>query len=234
MAQLVFKPDPPVTLPVQGSDARFPVSRVFCLGRNYFWSGADRSLKARPLYFMKPASSVIEAVGLVPYPALSNEFCHEVELVVALGMGGRAIPEAQALDCVWAYGVGLDLTRRDIQMAAKAAGQPWEAAKAFDGAAPIGALVPVETGGHYAAGAIWLAVNGRVRQRADLADQIWSVPQIISQISEYIELRPGDLIMTGTPQGVDTLEAGDELTAGIEGVGTIQLTVGARATTVSD
>lgn len=234
MAQLVFASDPQVTLPIHGTDARFPVQRVFCLGRNYFWEGADRSARCWPLYFMKPSSAVVEAAGSIPYPPMTDEFCHEVELVVALGKGGRTIPRELALECVWGYAVGLDLTRRDMQQVAKAAGQPWEAAKAFDAAAPVGPLVAVETGGHHAKGGIWLSVNGKERQRSDLAEQMWSVPEIISQLSEYIELRAGDLIMTGTPQGVDTLEPGDDLAAGIDGLGSIRVHIGARATPFSD
>jgi fumarylpyruvate hydrolase len=215
------------TLPVKGSDQRFPVGRVFCLGRNYHW-GPPNAIRERPLYFMKPASAVIDAVGQIDFPPMTDEFCHEIELVVAIGIGGARIAPERALEHVWGYAVGLDLTRRDLQKAAKAVGQPWEAAKAFDGAAPMTPIVPVDPFGHAEQGAIWLSVNGVERQRSDIGQQIWSVAEVVAQLSQYITLSPGDLIMTGTPIGVDALQPGDLIIAGVEAIGEIEVRVGPR------
>lgn len=228
MAGLAFEATPAITLPVRDSDLRFPVARIFCLGRNYSWDEVAGASREKPLYFMKPASAVIDATGEIPYPPLTAEFCHEIELVVAIGKGGSNIVPAHALEHVWGYAAGLDLTRRDLQMAAKAVGQPWEAAKAFDGAAPITALMPAQRIGHPEAGAIWLSVNGQERQRSDLARQIWPVADVISQLSAYITLQPGDLIMTGTPTGVAALQPGDVVNAAIDGIGSLEMRVGPR------
>lgn len=215
-------------LPVVGSSERFLVNRVLCLGRNYPWPGdLPGAPRQAPLYFMKPASSVILAEGELPYPVGTSEFCPEIELVVALNRGGRNIPVSQARDHVWGYGAGLDLTRRDLQKAAKATGQSWEAAKAFDGAAPVTALAPASLIGHPESGALWLRVNGQERQRSDLARQLWSVPEVISLLSGYLSLRPGDLIMTGTPAGVQPLCVGDRLQAAIEGVASLEVSISA-------
>lgn len=214
------------TLPINGSDQLFPVNRVFCVGRNYYWDDSSEVVREPPLYFMKPASSVIEARGEIEFPPRTDEFCHEIELVVAIGKGGLNIPVSQATQHVWGYAAGLDLTRRDLQMAVKAAGQPWEAAKAFDASAPISPIVPVSQCGHPSSGAIWLSVNGVQRQRSDLARQIWSVSEIISQISSYITLKPGDLIMTGTPPGVAALQPGDRIHAAIDGISALEVRVG--------
>lgn len=227
MSDFVFNPVPQPSLPVVGSDQRFPVSRVFCVGRNYPWSdGQGRSV---PLFFMKPASAVIEARSEIAYPPQTEEFCHEIELVVAIGSGGAHIAESQALEHVWGYAAGLDLTRRDQQRAAKQAGMPWEGAKAFDGSAPITAIQPVSRQGHAQQGAVWLTVNDTERQRSRLESQLWSVAEIISHLSRSITLLPGDLIMTGTPEGVAALQPGDRISAGVEGVGQINVRVGQRA-----
>jgi fumarylpyruvate hydrolase len=228
MNNYVFTPAMPTTLPVDGSSARFPVGRVFCLGRNYLWGDATGQAREAPVFFMKPASSVIDALGEIAYPPATHEFCHEIELVVAIGTGGADIAEHNALEHVWGYAAGLDLTRRDLQKTAKSAGMPWDAAKAFDGSAPVTAIKPVSQIGHPGEGAVWLAVNGVERQRSSLEGQIWSVSEVISQLSRSITLRPGDLIMTGTPPGVDTLEPGDVINAGIDGVGDIEVRVGQR------
>ncbi|WP_338545101.1 fumarylacetoacetate hydrolase family protein [Pseudomonas benzopyrenica] len=219
-------PPPPASIAIAGHGERFTVGRVFCLGRNYGSGETPAARGATPLYFMKPASAVMDARGEVPFPPATTEFCHEVELVVALGRGGFRIPVVTALEHVWGYAVGLDMTRRDLQARAKAEGQSWEAAKGFDGAAPIGPLVPVAQCGHPAQGAIWLAVNGEERQRADLGELLWSVAEAISLLSGYLPLRPGDLLMTGTPPGVAPLAAGDVITAGIAGLGRLDLVVG--------
>jgi len=226
MNPYVFEPGVRPSAAVEGSHARFPLARVFCLGRNYPWSDSDSTPRSEPLFFMKPASSVIEAGDALAFPPLTEAFCHEIELVVAMGKEGAHLTVDSALDHVWGYAAGLDLTRRDLQLVAKAAGQPWECAKAFDGSAPITPIVPVSVCGHPQAGAIWLKVNGVERQRSDLQRQTWSVAEVISLISRYVTLQAGDLIMTGTPAGVDTLAPGDLIDAGIDGIGRIAVRVG--------
>ncbi|WP_435037078.1 fumarylacetoacetate hydrolase family protein [Pseudomonas neuropathica] len=228
MTEYVFTPDLPVTLPVVGSEQRFPVGRVFCVGRNYPWPDAVGQSRQPPVFFMKPASTVVDAVGEVAFPSLTEDFAHEIELVVAIGEGGANIPESEALAYVWGYAAGLDLTRRDVQRAAKSNGLPWEGAKVFDGAAPMTAIVPVSRAGH-PEGELWLNVNGEERQRDSLDSQIWSVAEVISRISRSVALRAGDLIMTGSPAGVDGLQPGDVINAGIDGIGQLQMRVGPRA-----
>lgn len=228
MSNFVFEPTRIASLPVSGSDARFPVARVFCLGRNYHWGDSLNAVREVPAFFMKPATSVIDATGELAFPAQTQQFCHEIELVVAIGKDGVGISEEQALDHVWGYAAGLDLTRRDLQMAAKAVGNPWEPAKAFDGSAPITPIVPASRDGHPRQGAIWLSVNGVERQRSDLESQIWSVSEIVSQLSHSVSLRAGDLIMTGTPPGVASLEAGDVINGGISGIGEFEVRIGSR------
>ncbi|MFI8480104.1 fumarylacetoacetate hydrolase family protein [Pseudomonas sp. NPDC078700] len=228
MNNYVFAPMPISTLPVAGCNELFPVSRVFCLGRNYPWGDAQDLVRQAPVFFMKPASSVIEARSELSYPPMTDEFCHEVELVIAIGKGGRDISQEQALEYVWGYALGLDMTRRDLQKAAKANGMPWDGAKAFDESAPMTAILPVSQCGHPNTGAIWLSVNGVERQRSSLEAQIWSVSEVISRLSQSLTLRPGDLIMTGTPPGVAALQPGDVINAGIDGVGQLELRIGAR------
>lgn len=230
MNDYVIAPPAVSSLPVDGSTQRFPVARVFCLGRNYLWGDAVAAPRSFPLFFMKPASAVVEATARVDFPVQTDEFCPEIELVVAIGIGGVDIPEARALEHVWGYAAGLDMTRRDLQMAAKAAGQPWEAAKAFDASAPVTAIVPSARIGHPQQGALWLAVNGIERQRSDLEAQIWSVAEVVSQLSRSLRLEAGDLIMTGTPPGVEPLQPGDLISAGIEGIARLQVRVGQRPT----
>lgn len=228
MSNFVFDPTPVSSLPVSNSDARFPIARVFCLGRNYPWGDSLNAAREVPAYFMKPATSVIDATGELDFPSQTEQFCHEIELVVAIGKDGFEVSEAQALEHVWGYAAGLDLTRRDLQMAAKAVGNPWEPAKAFDGSAPMTAIQPAQPGNHPTSGAIWLSVNGVERQRSDLQSQLWSVSEIISQLSHSVRLRAGDLIMTGTPPGVAALQAGDVINAGISGIGEFEVRVGSR------
>lgn len=221
---------------VEGETRRFPIGRVFCIGRNYPWPNsapvghaADRE---PPVYFMKPADAVVPAEGFVAYPPLTQDFCHEIELVVAMGDGGSQIAPNDALAHVWGYAVGLDLTRRDLQAQAKQAGQPWEGAKAFDASAPVGPLVPVVKSGHPLTGALWLKVNGVERQRADLADLIWPVNDLISQLSHSVQLKRGDLVFTGTPFGVAALFPGDVVSGGVEGLGQFTFTVSSSATSM--
>ena len=228
MTHLVMTPPAPITLPVVGSTALFPVNRVFCIGRNYRWSADEGKPIDMPPWFMKPASAVVAAQGVLPYPTGTRDFCHEIELVVALGRGGRDIdPAAVEAHHIWGYAAGLDLTRRDLQQQAKATGGPWEAAKAFDHSAPCTPLVPATVCGHPRTGAVWLTVNGQDRQRADLADLLWPVPALVAMLSRSVTLLPGDLIYTGTPAGVGPLQPGDVVRGSVDGIGTFTLAVGA-------
>ena len=231
MNEYVIPAITPATLAVQGSSSRFPIRRVFCIGRNYWWEAAvhgQRPARDTPFFFMKPADAVVPAVGEIPFPPLTAEFCHEIELVVAIGKDGRDITAERALEHVWGYAAGLDLTRRDQQMLAKEYGRPWEGAKAFDASAPCGPLAPAASIGHPQRGAVWLRVNGVERQRTDLAELIWPVADIVSFLSSSVTLRAGDLIFTGTPTGVGSLAPGDVVDAGIDGVGRLTMTVGRR------
>ena len=217
----VFSPAAPVVVPVVASTAVFPVRRVYCVGQNYAEHVAEMGGDGRqpPFFFAKPNDALVPGGGDVAYPPQTVNLQHEVELVVALGRGGSAIPVEHALDCVFGYAVGFDLTRRDLQLRAKAKGQPWEMGKGLDQGAPISAIVPVGASGHPGAGTIWLKVNGEVKQSGDLAQMSWKVAEIIANLSSYVALKPGDLIFTGTPAGVSTVQRGDVLTGGIEGVG---------------
>jgi fumarylpyruvate hydrolase len=213
------------TVAVAGMDAVFPVARVFCVGRNY----AEHSIemghdpdREPPFFFMKPADAVVPP-GTLPFPTGTQELHHEIELVVALAEGGRDVSVEHALDHVFGYAVGLDMTRRDLQAAAKKAGRPWDMAKGFDQSAPTGQIRPVEEIGHPTEGAVWLRINGEPRQEGDLDQQIWTVPETISLLSTLVALRPGDLIMTGTPKGVGRVEPGDLLEGHIDGVGDLSV-----------
>ncbi|UST52682.1 fumarylacetoacetate hydrolase family protein (plasmid) [Comamonadaceae bacterium OTU4NAUVB1] len=226
MTGFVFPPPAPVTLPVRDATDRFPVGRVFCIGRNYPWQPGGPPARELPGWFMKPATSVVPARGALPCPPGTADFCHEVELVVAIGVGGRDIDVARVeAEHVWGYAVGLDLTRRDLQQAAKRAGGSWEAAKAFDRSAPCTPLVPAAVCGHPRGGAIWLAVDGVERQRADLADLSWPVAELVAMLSRSVTLAPGDLVYTGTPAGVGALRHGDVVTGGVAGIGEFTMTV---------
>jgi len=219
-------PAPAVTLPVEGSDAVFPVLRVFCVGRYYAEHAVEMGHdpdREPPFFFMKPAVAVVPNGGVLPFPPATDDLQHEVELVVALQGGGERIPADEALRHVFGYAVGLDMTRRDLQAQAKEMGRPWDMAKGFDRSAPIGVLRPAEAIGHPDAGAIWLRVNGELRQEGDLAQQIWTVPETIAYLSTLVELRPGDLIMTGTPKGVGKVVPGDVLEGHIDGVGDLRV-----------
>jgi len=215
------------SLPVAGSDARFPVRRIYCVGRNYaehareMGGNPDRE---PPFFFMKPGDAVLTGARM-DYPPKTADLQHEVELVVALGRGGRDIPAASALDCVFGYAVGLDMTRRDIQGELKAKGRSWEMGKAFDQSAPVSAIVPAARIGHPQRGAITLQVNSQPRQHGDLSDMIWPVADIIANLSGYVTLQPGDLIFTGTPAGVGRVARGDRLDGAVEGVGTLSVTI---------
>ena len=221
----VFPPAPPVALAVVGSESVFAVRRVYCVGQNYADHAAEMGGDGRqpPFFFGKPADALVPGGGDVAYPPQTVNLQHEVELVVALGQGGRDIPLAQAQDCVFGYAVGLDLTRRDLQSRAKAKGQPWDMAKGFDASGPVSAIVPAATIGHPASGAIGLKVNGEQRQSGDLAQMSWKVAEVIANLSTYVRLEAGDLIFTGTPAGVSTVLRGDILEGAIENVGELRI-----------
>ena len=224
MTDFVIPPPAVVSVPVAGGGA-FPVRRVFCVGRNYaehareMGSDPDRE---PPFFFMKPADALLLNDADMPYPPQSKDLHHEMELVVAIAEGGANIAEADALRHVWGYAAGLDMTRRDIQNAAKKEGKPWDMGKGFDFSAPIGLMVPASKIGHPAAGLIELKVNGKVRQTSDLSKMIWNVPETIAYLSGLVTLAPGDLIYTGTPEGVAAVGRGDLLEGSIPGVGTVR------------
>ena len=207
---------------------RFPLHRVYCVGWNYAAHVREMGSEPErepPIFFMKPLDAVAPSGSRVTYPPATNNLHYEIELVVAIGRDGHRIPQNQALDYVWGYGVGIDLTRRDLQANAKKKGQPWEASKSFDQSAPLSALHPVESVGHPSAGRIWLEVNGEIRQDGDIDQLIWCVPEIIGHLSKLFYLRPGDLIYTGTPAGVSAIERGDKLRGGVDGVATIEIEI---------
>jgi fumarylpyruvate hydrolase len=226
-AGFVIQPNPVPVLPVEGTSDVFPVNRIFCIGRNYaahaveMWHDPD---KEPPFFFLKHPAAVITD-GTFPYPSETSDVHHEIEMVVALDKGGKNIPVDAALEHVYGYGVGLDMTRRDLQAEAKKLGRPWEVAKSFEASAPSGPLVPASRIGHPARGRVELTVNGEVRQEGDLNQMIWKVPEMIAVLSRYFELQPGDIIMTGTPAGVGAVQRGDVMEASIEGVGRITVKV---------
>ncbi len=216
---------------VSGAEDRFPVRRIFCVGRNYAAHAREMGRdpdREPPFFFTKPADAVVDAGEMIAYPPETENFHYEAELVVAIGNGGRNIAEDAALDHVWGYAIGNDLTRRDQQLAARELGRPWDWGKAFDRSAVIGPVHPVAATGHLSKGSIKLSVNGETKQDADLAELIWSVPEVISILSHSIELKPGDLIMTGTPAGVGPLVPGDLCVVSIEGLGEISTRIGDR------
>lgn len=221
---------PPVRpwLPVRGTDAIFPVHRIYCVGRNYaahtIEMGGDPD-REEPFFFQKNPDNLVTKGGDFTYPPRSQDVHHEIEMAVALGRGGRDIPLDRALDCVWGYGVALDMTRRDLQGECKKAGRPWEIGKAFEHSAPCSDLVRASEIGHPADGAIWLKVNGETRQEGDLNHMIWKVPEMISYLSGLFELAPGDIILSGTPSGVGPVQRGDVLHGHVEGVGELHCKV---------
>lgn len=221
-------PPPVCSVAVAGSAERFPVGRIFCVGRNYEAHAREMGkdpTREKPFFFMKPPSALVDDGAAIPYPVDTANCHYEIELVVAIGTGGVNIAEDKALDHVWGYGVGIDLTRRDRQTEAKDAGRPWEWGKAFDNSAPVAPLHPVSRVGHPEKGRIWLSVNGKVKQDQDIADLIWDVREVISICSKSMALQPGDLIMTGTPSGVGAVVAGDKIVGGVEGLGEITLSL---------
>ena len=228
--QLVIASPQTPTVPVLGGGG-FPVHRIYCVGRNYAEHAQEMGATGRepPFFFMKPADAVLPVpqggTGQMHHPGMTSNLHHEVELVVAIGIGGRHIPVDRALQHVWGYAVGLDMTRRDLQNEMKKQGRSWEIGKAFEESAPIGTLHPVSAVGHPARGAITLSVNGAPRQRGDLSDQIWNVAETIATLSQAWTLAPGDLIFTGTPAGVGAVGVGDEMRGEIEGLGALNVRV---------
>jgi fumarylpyruvate hydrolase len=223
----IFEPPARPALTVAGSSALFPIRRVYCVGRNYAEHAREMGHdpdREPPFFFGKPADAVVPSGSVLDFPSLTEDLHHEIELVVALSEGGADIPAERALDHVFGYGVGLDMTRRDVQAEAKRLSRPWDMAKGFDASAPMSVLRPVSEIGHLDRGAIELRVNGELRQSGDLSQQIWRVPEIIAYLSRYVSLAPGDLIMTGTPAGVTRVTRGDELVGRVEGVGEVRVT----------
>ena len=224
MNSTIFPAPAPVTVPVYGSDAAFPVHRIYCVGRNYAEHAKEMGFSDRepPFFFMKPADAVVAAVGEastpVPYPPQTSNYHHEVELVVAIGKGGSHIAVKDALQHVYGYAVGLDMTRRDLQAAMRKDGRPWCIAKGFDASAPIGPIVPAAQAGDAHNAEIHLQVNGHTRQRSSTSKLIWNVAETIATLSQAWALQPGDLVYTGTPEGVGAVQRGDQLVAQISGL----------------
>ena len=228
----VFPPEDPIAVPVVGSDALFPVRRVYCVGRNYAAHAREMGFdpdREPPFFFCKPDNAIVPvAYGEVlelAYPAETNNYHYEAELVALIGQGGSNIALEQALGHVWGYAVGLDMTRRDLQMKMREMGRPWEIGKAFDHSAPIGPIHPASAVGHFENGGIWLTVNGQSRQKSDVANLIWSVAETVSYLSRFFRLEPGDVIFTGTPEGVGALTRGDLMSVGIERLGELRVKI---------
>ncbi|HYD61534.1 MAG TPA: fumarylacetoacetate hydrolase family protein [Noviherbaspirillum sp.] len=227
----VFEPGPLVAVPVAGTHRLYPVHRVYCVGRNYAEHAQEMGFTGRepPFFFCKPADAVVvvpegEPVS-IPYPAQTNDLHHEIELVVAIGRRGSNISEAEAEEYIFGYAVGLDMTRRDLQMELRRQGRPWELGKSYDKSAPIGPIHPRSSAVAISTASIWLDVNGTRRQSSDIKKLIWNVNETIAYLSRYFELQPGDLIYTGTPEGVGTVQRGDLMTGGVEGLGEIRVKV---------
>ncbi|WP_261523057.1 fumarylacetoacetate hydrolase family protein [Burkholderia multivorans] len=228
----VFPPEAPVELPVAGSDARFPVRRVYCVGRNYAAHAREMGFdpdREPPFFFCKPADAVVpvaygETLELA-YPSQTQNYHYEAELVAVIGKGGADIPLDSALDHVWGYAVGLDMTRRDLQMKMREMGRPWEIGKAFDRSAPIGPVHRASAVGHFEQGGLWLTVNGATKQKSDVSHLIWSVAETVADLSKFFRLEPGDVIFTGTPDGVGAVVRGDEMKVGVERLGELTVRV---------
>ncbi|MDP2033902.1 MAG: fumarylacetoacetate hydrolase family protein [Polaromonas sp.] len=227
----VFTPPPLVSVPVVGTQDRFPVHRVYCVGRNYEEHAKEMGFTGRepPFFFLKPADAVVvvEAgqTGVIPYPSLTSNLHHEIELVAAIGSGGKNIKAADALKHIFGYAVGLDMTRRDLQGEMKKQGRPWCIGKAYDHSAPIGPITPADKAGDVANAEIWLQVNGKDRQRSTVSKLIWNLAETIEHLSVAWELQPGDLIYTGTPEGVAAVVSGDTMVGEVKGLGTLTVKV---------
>jgi fumarylpyruvate hydrolase len=218
-------------VPIDGSTDLYPVHRIYCVGRNYADHAKEMGFSEReaPFFFMKPADAVLPAaagtVAEMPYPGETSNLHHEIELVVAIGRAGREIAQSHAASHIWGYAVGLDMTRRDLQFALRDKGRPWDVAKGFDCSAPISPLRSIASTGEITAGAIWLEVNGQKRQSSDVSKLIWNVNETIEHLSRYYTLVPGDLIYTGTPEGVGAVKRDDLLSGGVAGVGSLQVRI---------
>lgn len=228
----VFPPAAPVAIPVAGTDAHFPVRRIYCVGRNYEAHAREMGHdpdREPPFFFCKPADAALYVapgtIGRFPYPPQSTDVHHEMELVAAIGKGGSNIAVDSALDHVFGYALGLDMTRRDLQAQMKKMGRPWDVAKGFDHSAPIGPIHRAEDIGHPHSGAIWFKIDGEDRQRSDISQLIWSVGETLAYLSTLFELFPGDLIFTGTPEGVGPVRRGELLTGGVDRLGEFSLQV---------
>jgi len=223
----LFPPSAPVAVEIQGTAERFPVHRIYCVGRNYAAHAREMGKdpdREPPFFFTKPPSAIVANQATIPYPSRTENLHHEVELVIAIGKSGKDIPVEAALQHVFGYAVGIDLTRRDLQSQAKDKGHPWDTGKGFDRSAPLAAIHPAP-GKDFVSGKIWLKVNGEERQHGDIADLIWSVPEIISELSTLFELQAGDLIFTGTPAGVGAVKQGDRIECGVDGLDTLVTTI---------
>lgn len=230
--QYLFTPPPVYSLPVRGLQARYPVNRIFCVGRNYHAHAVEMGVpvdkaNAQPFYFTKAASTLVESGATVPYPTGTSNYHHEMELVVAIGAPGFRVTESDAASLIYGYAAGLDMTRRDLQLVAREQGRPWDLGKDFELSAVCSEIVPMGDLGVLGSGAIRLQVNGEPRQSADLSQLIWSIPELIADLSKFYHLQPGDLIYTGTPEGVGAVKPGDRLAGHIDRVGEITLTIGA-------
>lgn len=217
------------SLPVAGEKERFPVRRIYCVGRNYAEHSREMGhdpTRELPFFFTKDTYSLVSGNGAFPYPSLSQDVHHEIELVAAVGKGGSDIPADKALRYIYGYAVGLDMTRRDLQGEAKKTGRPWEVGKAFDRAALCSKIRPATKSGHPTKGLVWLKINGEMRQKGDLSEMIWNVPEIVMHLSRLFPLAPGDLIFTGTPAGVGPVKKGDVLEGGVDGIATLKVRVG--------
>lgn len=229
--EYVIPPMETVALPVAGSNAAFPVRRVYCVGRNYAEHAKEMGFTGRedPFFFNKPADAVTVvadgATGVLPYPPRTSNLHYEMELVVVLNKGGKNLTVEQAGDCVWGYALGLDMTRRDLQGEAKKLGRPWEVGKGFDFSAPMGPVYPRSVVGTLEKGAIWLDVNGQRKQSSDIDQMIWNIPESLAYLSTLFELQPGDIVFTGTPEGVGAVVQGDEIVGGVEGLGELRVRI---------
>jgi fumarylpyruvate hydrolase len=225
----VLPPPPQASVAVAGTADRFAVRRIFCVGRNYAAHAREMGKdpdREPPFFFMKPADAVVDSGATIPYPPQTKELHYEMEMVVAIGKGGFKVPRDQALALVFGYGCGIDLTRRDLQAQAKEMGRPWDFGKGFDRSAPCAPIHRIAESGHPDKGRIWLSVNGKVKQDADLAELIWPIPDVISILSHSMHLAPGDLIYSGTPAGVGAVKAGDKIAGGVIGLTDIGVTIG--------
>jgi fumarylpyruvate hydrolase len=231
-AHYLWTPAAPASLPVHGTDARFPVTRIFCVGRNYHAHAVEMGrpvdkATAQPFYFTKSASTLVESGATVPYPTGTSNYHFEMELVVAIGKSGFRVSEADALGLIYGYAAGLDMTRRDLQLVARDQGRPWDLGKDFEKSAVCAEIIPVGNLGVLTQGAIALQVNGETKQSSDLDKLIWNIPELLADLSKYYHLQPGDLIYTGTPEGVGAVQVGDVITGQVEGVNAVALTIGA-------